>query len=104
MQIWKNKIVKFILFVTLFFIILILADTFIVGYRLSKEYHEDLINLKNCMVDFMVLNEGVFPKSEDELIEKGLLVKKRDVIFPDEYQYFYCPDIVKNTKFRQHFL
>lgn len=102
MRILQNKMVKILLSIMLFFIMLLSADTLIVGYRLSTEYYEDLGNLKACIEDFMILSKGVLPKTVDELIDKGILLKRKDIVFSDEHQYYYCPDIINDAKVGQH--
>ncbi len=77
------KVAFLIIFVLLLFVV---CDTLYVCLHRSSEYKKTLVNLKTCVKRFLVLNNGVFPESERELIEKGVLVKRKSLPF-DDYHY-----------------
>jgi hypothetical protein len=85
-RIRKNWIIRLIVLIILVFSFLVVSDTIFMWLVFSREYKKDLVNIKKCIEHCLVLNNGVFPKSEKELFEKGVLVKRKG--YPsDEYQY-----------------
>ena len=59
----------------------------------SAEHKRDLDLLGFFLKGYIGINEGKFPKSEDELIRKGSLVKKK-VPYSSEFDYYLPCDAV----------